>query len=46
MKSVEKNARQEALWQLKDRNFSQVKGELGVGYGTLRCLLEKEIDEE
>jgi transposase len=36
----------EALWQLKDRNFSQVRRELGVGYGTLRRLLEREIDEE
>jgi len=39
-------AEAEALWQLKDRNFSQVTRELGVGYGTLRRLLEKEIDEE
>jgi transposase len=39
-------AEAEALWQLKDRNFSQVTRELGIGYGTLRRLLEKEIDEE
>jgi transposase len=39
-------AEAEALWQLKDRNFSQVTRELGVGYGTLRRLLEREIDEE
>jgi len=39
-------SRQEALWQLKDRSFSQVKREPGVGYGTLRRLLEREIDEE
>ncbi|MCL0091790.1 transposase [Dehalococcoidales bacterium] len=32
------------LWQLKERNFSQVTRELGIGYGTLRRLLE--IDEE
>jgi len=39
-------AEAEALWQLKERNFSQVTRELGVGYGTLRRLLEMEIDEE
>jgi len=39
-------AEQEALWQLKDRSFSQVTRELGVGYTTLRRLLEREIDEE
>jgi len=39
-------AEAEALWQLKDRNFSQVTRELGVCYGTLRRLLEREIDEE
>ena len=39
-------AEAEALWQLKDRNFSQVTRELGVGYSTLRRLLEREIDEE
>lgn len=41
-----RQAEAEALWQLKDRNFSQVRRELGVGYGTLRRLLEMEIDEE
>ena len=41
-----RQAEVEALWQLKDRNFSQVRRELGVGYGTLRRLLEREIDEE
>ncbi|MCD6391323.1 MAG: ISL3 family transposase, partial [Dehalococcoidia bacterium] len=35
-----------ALWQLKDRNFSQVTRELGIGYSTLRRLLERKIDEE
>jgi len=39
-------AEAEALWQLRDRNFNQVTRELGIGYGTLRRLLEKEIDEE
>jgi transposase len=39
-------AEAEALWQLRDRNFSQVTRELGIGYGTLRRLLEREIDEE
>ena len=41
-----RQAEAEALWQLRDRNFSRVKRELGVGYGTLRRLLEREIDEE
>ena len=41
-----RQAEAEALWQLRDRNFSQVRRELGVGYGTLRRLLEMEIDEE
>lgn len=39
-------AEDEALGQLKDRSFSQVTRELGIGYGTLRRLLEREIDEE
>jgi len=43
---ITKQAEAEALWQLKDRSFSQVRRELGVGYSTLRRLLEKEIDEE
>ncbi len=34
------------LWQLKDRNFSQVRSELGVAYGTLRRLMEREIAEK
>jgi transposase len=41
-----RQAEAEVLWQLKDRSFSQVKRELGVGYSTLRRLLEREIDEE
>ena len=41
-----RQAETEALWQLRERNFSQVRRELGVGYGTLRRLLEREIDEE
>ena len=41
-----KQAQAEALWQLKDRSFSQVRKELGVSYSTLRRLLEREIDEE
>ena len=39
-------AEAEALWQLKDRSFGQVTRELGIGYGTLRRLLERETDEE
>ena len=41
-----KQAEAEALWQLKDRSFNQVKRELGVGYSTLRRVLEREIEEE
>jgi len=40
-----KQAETEALWQLKDRSFSQVTRELRVSYGTLHHLLEGEIDE-
>ena len=36
----------EASWQLKDRIFSLVTSELGIGYGTLRRLLERKIDEQ
>jgi len=43
---ITRQAEVEALWQLRDRSFSQVKRELGVGYGTLRRLLEMEIDGE
>jgi len=43
---ITKQAETEALWQLRDRSFSQVRRELGVGYGTLRRLLEREIDED
>jgi len=43
---ITKKAEVEVLWQLKDRSFSQVTRELGVGYGTQRRLLEREIDEE
>jgi transposase len=41
-----RQAEQEALWQLKERSFSQVKRELRIGYSTLRRLLEKEVDGE
>lgn len=41
-----RQAETEALWQLMDRSFSQVTRELRVSYGTLRHLLEKEINEE
>ena len=37
-----RQAEGEALRQLKDRNFSQIKRELGIGYRTLRGLLERE----
>ena len=43
---ITRQAEVEALWQLRDRSFSQVKRELGVGYGTLRRLLGMEIDGE
>jgi len=41
-----KQAEAETLWQFKDRSFNQVKRELGVGYSTLRRLLEREVNEE
>ena len=41
-----RQAEQEALWQLKDRSFSQVTREPGVSYTSLRRLLEREIDGE
>ena len=41
-----KQAEQEALWQLKDRSFSQVKRDLGVSYTSLRRLLEREVAGE
>jgi len=43
---ITKQAEQEALWQLKDRSFSQIKRDLGLSYTSLRRLLEREIDEE
>ena len=36
----------EVLWQLKERSFIQVRRDPGVGYGTVRRLLERELDEE
>ena len=41
-----KRAEAEALWQLKNRSFSQLTQEPGISYSTLRRLLEREIDEE
>lgn len=41
-----RQAEAEALWQLRDRSFSQIKRELGIGYSTLRRLLERETDAE
>lgn len=43
---ITRQAEQEALWQLKDRSFSQVTRDLGVSYTSLRRLLEREIDSE
>lgn len=43
---ITRQAEAEVLWQLKERSFSQVRRELGVSYGTVRRLLEREIDEE
>ena len=36
-----RQAEEEVLYQLRERNFSQIKRELGVGYSTLRRILEK-----
>jgi len=38
-------AEEEALWELKEHSFSQVRRRLGVGYGTLRCLLERRVNQ-
>lgn len=43
---ITREAEQEALWQLRDRSFSQVTRELGVSYTSLRRLLERAIDGE
>jgi len=43
---ITRQAEQEALWQLKDRSFSQATRDLGVSYTRLRRLLEREIDGE
>lgn len=43
---ITRQAEAEVLWQLKERSFSQVTRELGVSYGTLRRLLEREVDGE
>mgnify|MGYP006269914945 FL=1 len=43
---ITRQVEQEALWQLKDRSFSQVKRDLGVSYTSLRRLLERKIDGE
>ena len=43
---ITREAEREVLWQLKDRSFSQIRRELGVGYGTQRRLLESETNEE
>ena len=41
---LSKQAEAEALWQTRYLSFSQVRQELGISYGTLRRLLEGEID--
>jgi transposase len=41
-----KQAEAEMLWQLRHRNFSQVSREVQTGYGTLRCLLERQMDQQ
>ena len=38
---LSRRAEGEVLWQLKERNFSQIRRELGIGYSTLRALLER-----
>ena len=43
---VTRQAEVGVLWQLKEQRFSQVGRGLEIGYGTLRRLLAKEIDEE
>lgn len=41
-----RQAEEEALWELKEHSFSQVRRRLGIGYGTLRRLLERRVNEE
>lgn len=41
---LSRQAEAEALWQTRYLSFSQVRQELGISYGTLRRLLEREID--
>jgi len=41
-----RQAEAEAPWQLRDRNFSQVRRGLGVGYGALHRLMERDIGDE
>lgn len=41
-----RQAEAEGLWELQERSFSQVRKRLGVGYGTLRRLLEREVSGE
>lgn len=43
---ITRQAEQEALWQLRDRSFSQVTRDLGVSYTSLRRILEREIGGE
>lgn len=43
---LSRQAEEEALWELKEHSFSQVRRKLGVGYGTLRRLLERRVNQE
>jgi len=41
-----RQAEAEALWQLRHMSFSQLKRKIGISYGALRPLLDREIEEE
>ena len=41
-----RQAEAEALWQLRRMSFSQIRMEMGISYGVLRRLLDREIGEE
>lgn len=43
---LSRQAEEEALWELKDHSFAQVRRRLGVGYGTLRRLLQGRVNEK
>jgi hypothetical protein len=43
---LSRQAEDEALWELQGQSFSQVRRRLGIGYGALRRLLERRVNQE